>query len=77
MTSTQASKKTDFTVDLIWWGLLKLAKIIDQVVWLPACHMQRGMKCVTIFSTILCGSHRISLVLAISLLVQRGNKYFQ
>ena len=23
----QASKKTDFTVDLIWWGLLRLAPI--------------------------------------------------
>ena len=26
--SKQASKKTDFTVDPIWWGLLRLAPII-------------------------------------------------
>ena len=26
--SKQASKKTDFTVDLIWWGSLRLAPII-------------------------------------------------
>ena len=23
----QSSKKTDFTVDLLWWGLLRLAQI--------------------------------------------------
>ena len=27
-TSKQASKKTDFTVDLTWWGLLRFAPII-------------------------------------------------
>ena len=28
MVRLQASKKTDFTVDLIWWGSLRLAPII-------------------------------------------------
>ena len=27
ISSKQTSKKTDFTVDLIWWGLLRLAPI--------------------------------------------------
>ena len=27
MTIKQASKKTDFTVDLLWWGSLRLAPI--------------------------------------------------
>ena len=27
----QASKKTDFTVDLLWWGSLRLAPIIATV----------------------------------------------
>ena len=26
----QTSKKTDFTADLLWWGLLRLAPINDQ-----------------------------------------------
>ena len=29
MTSTQASKKTDFTVDFTWWGSLRLAPITN------------------------------------------------
>ena len=29
--SNQASKTTDFTVDLIWWGSLKLTPIIKGV----------------------------------------------
>ena len=28
VSSKQASKKTDFTVDLLWWGSLRLAPII-------------------------------------------------
>ena len=28
----QASKKTDFTVDLIWWGSLRLAPIISYLL---------------------------------------------
>ena len=28
MVRLQASKKTDFTVDLTWWGSLRLAPII-------------------------------------------------
>ena len=27
----QASKKTDFTVDLIWWGSLRLAPITNNI----------------------------------------------
>ena len=27
ISSKQANKKTDFTVDLIWWGLLRLTSI--------------------------------------------------
>ena len=30
--SNQASKKTDFTVDLIWWGLLRLAPISTAIM---------------------------------------------
>ena len=29
---TQASKKTDFNVDLLWWGLLRLAPIKHQLM---------------------------------------------
>ena len=28
----QASKKTDFTVDLIWWGSLRLTPIIIIII---------------------------------------------
>ena len=30
----QATKKTDFTVDLIWWGLLRLAPIIIRLQYI-------------------------------------------
>ena len=31
LASQLASKKTDFTVDLLWWGSLRLAPIISNI----------------------------------------------
>ena len=34
VSSKQASKKTDFTVDLIWWGSLRLAPTITMYIFI-------------------------------------------
>ena len=38
----QASKKTDFTVDLLWWGSLRLAPI--NLTKLSLVHKRKTMK---------------------------------
>ena len=41
-TSKQASKKTDFTVDLTWWGSLRLSLITGLTLLFPAYAEEVG-----------------------------------